>query len=305
MGLAIVLASGCPRDSLLVGTTPAAAQVDIRLRLRASCGFDTAQYDTGCLQALMLIIHAERGGNERRFCEPLETPPDNLQRLVFAGTPQLITGALAGDGEVWFELIGLHDKNPDGADAGVQALCDDADNFENQLFFGRSQRLDLGALQDGDAGAVLWEIPVDCRDCDEGCVQLGQPTCPINPISFCVPGTSSLTCERPCQNDQNCFEGAMQCVDESCDRTSVPYTGAFCDACASDDDCDPTGTLDPAMGGVQTFCVGLPGATTGLCAPRCPAQFCSNGSRCNRLGNRLRRIGAETSSTAVDAGPEP
>jgi hypothetical protein len=296
-----VASAGCERDPLAIGTTPSAAQVDIRLRLRPSCGFDTAQYNTECLQALLLIVHAQYGESERRTCEILESPPENIQRLVFAGAPQIFTGALTSDGEVWFELIGLHDKNPDLADAGPQALCDDYDNFDNQLFFGRSPPLDLGDLQNADAGSVLWEIPIDCRDCEMGCTQLGQPTCPTNPISFCVPGTASLTCERPCQDNQNCFEGAMTCVDERCDQDTVPYTGAFCAECVSDDDCDPTGTLDPELNGVQTFCVGLPGENIGLCAPRCPANFCPNGSRCNRLGNRLRRIGAEASQT-TDGG---
>lgn len=297
---------GCERDPLPVGTTPNPGQVDIRLRLRPSCGFDTAQYNTECLQALLLIVHAENGASERITCEVLEERPENIQRLVFAAAPQVVTGALASDGEVWFELIGLHDKNPDLADAGPQALCDDYDNFDNQLFFGRSETLDLSALQNADAGAVLWEIPIDCRDCEMGCTQLGQPTCPTNPISFCVPGTASLTCERPCQGDENCFEGAMECVDDRCDQDKVEYMGGFCTQCASDDDCDPTGDLDPdpVMGGVQTFCVGLPGENTGLCAPRCPANFCRNGSRCNRLGNRLRRIGVEASAT-TDGGSDP
>lgn len=284
----VLIAAGCP-EALDPGTRSDPVKLDLRLRLRTSCGFTTSDYDTQCLQALMLIVKTAAG--DKLHCRVLSNPPDDIQSLVFESTPLLNFGELTTTGPVTFQVRGLHNKNPELADAGP-AVCADYANFDNWLFFGEVA-FDLSALQAPDAGDVQLDIPVDCRDCDMGCQQLGQPTCPINPISFCVPGSANLTCEKPCETGDQCFERALDCDGQRCDQASAGLAG-FCRLCSTDDDC-------AGDGNVATFCVGLPGETTGLCAPRCPENRCPTGARCNRLGNRLSRIGY-TGPQSTDGG---
>lgn len=294
--------AGCP-DPPAPGTTPDPARLSIRLRLRQSCGFDIAEYDTSCLAAVQIELKKTLTGDlAGRGCAVLDTRPANLQRFLFDDEPHVSFGTLASEGEVIFEMRALHDKNLP-PDAGPELLCEDeGELFENWLIFGQSAPFDLGQLQDADAGVVVVDVPIDCRDCTAGCSQLGQATCPTNPISFCVPGSANLNCEKPCEEHEDCFEGALTCdVDAgTCIQASADVgRDYFCKVCTSDEDCLPLPDDDEGFFNFGTFCVGIPGEPTGICAPRCPQNPCAVGTKCNRLGNRLRRV----VPAPVDGGP--
>lgn len=298
----VVSTAGCP-NPLDPGTTPHPAELNLQLRLRPSCGFDTADYKTSCLAAVVVIVREPRdadgnkGDEIQRACGAFSSPPADLQTLVLSEDPYVTFGSLTTEGSVVFEILGLHNKaSPTEVDGGPLDPCADIDEADpsHWLFFGESaDPFDLGTLQDADASSAVVEIPVDCRDCENGCVQLGQPTCPVNPISFCVPGSANLTCEKPCSDPSDCFEGLLETCDEErqrCDQDSAE-PGGFCSYCTNDGDC---------LVNDGFFCVGLPGETFGLCAQRCPQNRCVNGTKCNRLGNRLRRI--DFASSPDDGG---
>ena len=273
--LAGALAACTGSDGELLDEPPPAGELSISLRFRPSCGFNLAQYETSCLSAVRLTARGENGTTTSR-CTNLADRPSNLESFVFTDEPAAQVQLLSNMGEVVFEVRGIHDKN---LDDGL-APCSRADEPSAWLFFGESEPFDVKVFEDRDAGPQSVVVPLDCRDCEGGCQQLGTQLCPVSPASYCVPGSASLTCEKPCANDDGCFEQTLSCdVDRGrCDQDSAP-PGGFCSECTSSADCD-TGY----------FCVGLPGEDVGLCAERCPLNRCKNGTKCNRLGNDLQLI---------------
>jgi hypothetical protein len=92
----------------------------------------------------------------------------------------------------------------------------------------------------------------------------------------------SFRCDKRCEDDGDCFEGARRCEGGVCDTREE--TGELCSPCNLID-----GVADGCNEGFA--CVGPPGATQGFCATSCPDTFCPDGTRCNRVGNNLAVIG--------------
>ena len=187
-----------------------------------------------------------------------------------------------------------------GTDAGVEPTvildrCAAADIVDNWLFWGESDPVDLAAL-DADGGSILVPVVVDCRDCAfeceggdcYGCQGLGVRSCPSRfPTSFCVPAVD-FRCDKRCTDDDDCFEGTLQCDLDAgvCDDSA--RTGGLCARCGRLDGV-PDGGVEGCAEGYS--CVGRPGATQGVCAPSCPDSFCRAGTKCNRVGNNLIIVG--------------
>jgi len=256
----------------------------IQIGTRQSCGFFSGlDYDTACMSAVYVAARAFPSGQvvyER--CITLDERAPTLGQLL-RGTPLLESGGLSTQGSVTLEVRGLHDVS--GGDQ-----CADPANSAAWLLWGESEPVDLAALgEDGGDGGVA-RIFVDCRDCAFdcaagdcfGCEALDSGTCPAElPLSFCVPGVS-FRCDKRCEDDNDCFEGARRCVGGTCDVREE--TGALCSPCRL--------VGDVAEGCIEGFaCVGPPGASVGFCAESCPDTFCPDGTRCNRVGNNLITIG--------------
>lgn len=260
------------------------ATLSVQLGTRQSCGlFSGLDYDTGCLAAVYVAARSVPSGLillER--CVVLDERKADLGQIL-RGAPLLETAGLSATGVVVFEVRGLHDAADVGADR-----CATANIVDHWLFWGESDPVDLATLND-DGGAIATRIFVDCRDCGFdcaagdcfGCQGIGE-TCPATlPTSFCVPGVA-FRCDKRCEEDGDCFEGARRCDDGTCD--TLDETGELCSPCVLNGD-----VVDGCNEGFA--CVGPPGATQGFCAMSCPDNFCPDGTRCNRVGNNLSIIG--------------
>jgi hypothetical protein len=264
------------------------AEVSLQLGTRQSCGiFSGLDYDTSCLSALHVVVRDVPGRNV--VLESCTTLSDRRNALgdIVRGAPVDRFGGLFAQGKVVFEVHGLHDKGDEGADR-----CADAAVVDRWLFWGESDPVDLGALDD-TGGAIVVPIFVDCRDCAYsdgcvgedcfGCAGLGSGTCPLDvPESFCVPGRN-FECGKRCTDTRDCFGGARACLPSGfCDTAAI--TGGTCSPCGLVD-----GVVEGCADGFT--CVGPPDATRGFCAESCPERFCVDGTRCNRVGNNLIVIG--------------
>jgi hypothetical protein len=294
---ALCAATSSCTDGSALPPDRSAIPVEVSVRFRRSCnGTDQQTYDTTCLAAVRLVARTE-GKNIVR-CETIDERPANLREFIRAETPYISFGTFTDRGEISLALQGLHDVRP-GEDGGVSDPCASGADESTWLFFGESKPVDLASFAVVDAGVTrkIIEIPIDCRDCTNGCETLGTPVCPVNRTSFCVPASENLTCEKPCADDDACFEQALTCDLDlgRCEQDSA-QPGEFCEACTSDADCDAEG---------EYSCVGLPTESVGLCARTCPRTQCPNGSICKQLFHNLRRIdGTPVDAGAADAGDD-
>lgn len=276
--LTLVVAGGCPTEA--VPRPP--VSLSLQIGTRQSCGvFSGLDYDTSCLSAVYVAV---RDFPSRQIvveqCTFLSARKAELGDIL-RGEPVVDLQGLSANRTVTFEVRGLHDKGDDGADR-----CADFFEDDHWLFWGESDPVDLAAVDD-KGGNLLVRVVVDCRDCAFacapgdcfGCQALGNGTCSAAlPDSFCVPGVS-FECDKQCNDDDDCFEGARSCLETGKCDTQEP-TGGLCSPCALVD-----GAVDGCGEGFT--CVGPPGSTQGFCAESCPQRFCVQGTRCNRIGNNL------------------
>lgn len=263
--------------------------LSLQLQTRQSCGiFSGLDYDTSCLSAVYVAVKDSAGVVVSERCTTLSARRAELGELL-RGDPVVDLGGLSTDKDaVVFEVRGLHDKGAEAEDPPVDR-CAEAENENHWLFWGESAVVDLREFDD-KGGNVLVPVVVDCRDCAFtcdagdcfGCAGLNTGTCPIElPESFCVPGVA-FECDKRCDDDGDCFDGARQCLATGrCDTREA--TGGLCSPCALVE-----GSVDGCGEGFT--CVGPPGSTQGFCAEACPQHFCVSGTRCNRIGNNLITI---------------
>jgi len=279
VSLLLLVLAACP------GAVPRpAVSLSIQIGTRQSCGvFSGFDYDTSCLSAVYVVVRdADTRTVLSEKCTNLTTRTPELGEIL-RGEPVVDFGGISTQGAAVFEVRGLHDKGEPGVDR-----CENVADDSHWLFWGESDVVDLGAL-DKDGGNALVRVVVDCRDCAFtcepgdcfGCFALGS-TCPLAlPESFCVPGVA-FQCDKTCNVDDDCFEGARTCLpNKRCD--TVEPTGGLCSPCAL-----IGGVVDGCGEGFT--CVGPPGSTQGFCAEGCPDHFCVQGTRCNRIGNNLITI---------------
>lgn len=293
-GVACVVAVVAVFSFVGVGCGPSTAEarppvsLSLQIGTRQSCGvFSGLDYDTSCLAAVYVAV---REPVTRQIvtekCTTLSPRKAELGEIL-RGEAVVDFSGISTTGSFVFEVRGLHDK---GAAAGVDR-CADADNDNHWLFWGESDVVDLAAFND-KGGSLLVPIVVDCRDCAFscpagdcfGCQALDTPACSADlPESFCVPGVA-FQCDKRCDVDDDCFEGARACLPSGFCDTRDP-SGGLCSPCALID-----GVVDGCGDGFT--CVGPPGATQGFCASSCPQSFCVQGTRCNRRNNNLFVIGS-------------
>lgn len=259
-------------------STPSRTPVPLSLQLvtRQSCGvLSGLDYDTSCLAALYVRVLDARRQQIHEECHVLDARPGELQEIV-RGSPLVTFAGLSANQTVTFEVRGLHDVLETGS--STENPCARTVSDDHWLFWGESAPVDLSSYQ-GKEGDVI-AVVIDCRDCtfdcgDQecfGCGGLGVADCPASfPPSFCVP---TGACDRTCEADANCFDGARQCVTGRCDVADVD--GALCAPCGGDVGC-----------GEGLACVARSTNGPGFCAPTCPDTPCPSGTRCNRLGNGL------------------
>lgn len=256
--------------------------LSLQIGTRQSCGvFSGLDYDTSCLSAVYVAV---RDFPSRQVvlekCATLSTRKAELGDML-RGDPVVDLQGLSANRTVTFEVRGLHDQAEAGADRCAASFDDD-----HWLFWGESDAVDLAAADD-EGGNLSVRIFVDCRDCAFtcsagdcfGCAALGSESCPAAlPESFCVPGVS-FECDKRCDSDDDCFEGARKCLASGkCDTQES--TGTLCSPC---------GLVDNVVDGCSEgfSCVGPKDSTQGFCAESCPQRFCVQGTRCNRIGNDL------------------
>jgi hypothetical protein len=253
--------------------------LSLGVRPKGSCDISPVLYTTECLAAVELTAIPEKG-EPQRSCHPLAQGERHatLADMLFADAPVVSLATATGRGRVVFQLRGIHDRGL----LQDQDPCAAAASARHWLFWGESAPVDVDA--EAEAGdAVHVTIPLDCRDCSRGCENLGTPQCPATlPPSYCVPFAAGYSCERRCDNDEECFEGALRCnedtgrCDPSAGEPSTLNTGGFCTPCREGSDCD-----------VGFSCVAAPNAGEGLCTRDCPLNRCVSGATCRRLGASL------------------
>lgn len=257
--------------------TPAAeprppVPLSLQLATRQSCGLLSGlDYDTACLAAVYVLVLDETKQALFEKCQVLDARSPDLRTLL--QEPIIDIGGLSSQGVVTFEVRGFHDVGAPGADP-----CTSPATTDNWLFWGESGPVDLAQYDDGD-GPPLIRIVLDCRDCANaddvfGCGGIRPEdtgTCgPELPDSFCVP---TVTCNKGCEDGDDCFEGARACIDDVCDVAVL--SGRLCSPCGG------------AVACADDFvCVEKPGQDP-FCAAPCPDALCPTGTKCNRRGNEL------------------
>jgi hypothetical protein len=251
--------------------------LSLQLVTRQSCGvLSGLDYETSCLAAVYVRVLDVARVPVHEECHVFSERPGELRELVRGGAV-LSFARLSTNEVVTFEVRGLHDVDlPDGQTP--EGLCARAPLIDERwLFWGESGPVDLAAYDDSKGALV--RIVLDCRDCTYSCGDLecfGCPgfgaQCPAEtPSSFCVPTTS---CDKSCEDADDCFEGARQCIGGRCDVAQL--TGGLCSPCGGGIACSDGLT-----------CVARAANQPGFCAPLCPDEVCASGTRCNRLGNNL------------------
>lgn len=253
-------------------------QLSLQLATRQSCGILSGlDYETSCLAAVYVRVFDETRTQIHEECRVLDQRPAELREML-RGEPLLRFAKLSTHQVVTFEVRGLHDVELDEGETAA-TLCQRPARTSHWLFWGESEPVDLRALDD-KTGAVI-PVVIDCRDCtfacgDQecfGCPGVGLPQCSADfPSSFCVPTAS---CDKSCDDDDDCFEGTRQCVEGRCDTSQV--TGGLCSPCGD----------GGASCGEGLTCVATTANEPGFCAPPCPDEVCASGTKCNRLGNDL------------------
>jgi hypothetical protein len=271
-------------------TPPAPArppvQASLRIATRTSCGdISTTDYDTSCMTALSILVRdAEASTVLASVCEVIE-PRNTLGEILFGDTLAQLSGVSANK-KVIVEIRGSHVLSEETADP-----CVAASDPANWLLWGESGVVDLAPADDNGEGVVI-PVVVECRDCEFalgcndigdcfGCAAMRNGVCPVAlPASYCAP--IDLDCARTCQTDDDCFGGARPCINNRCDVDLI--TGGVCSPCSKIAGEPPVG-CDASL-----QCVGRQGQSRGICAPRCPDEFCPSGTRCVRRGNGLQVI---------------
>lgn len=289
LAIAFTLLAACAPGSSGSEVQPPLS-LSLSLRPKSSCDLTPVQYTTECLAALEVVV-TPQSGEPQRTCVRLDEGQrfGTLADLLTTDEPTVRFATVTGRGPVVFQVRGIHDVRLGDADP-----C--AASSQHWLFWGESLPVDLNAQRVGDAIDVV--IGLDCRDCAGGCSGLDTPQCPrLMPPSYCVPFAAGYSCERRCDDDEECFEGAIACDLSSgrCDpeggEPETGDTGGFCYPCRDSGDCD-----------VGFSCVGAPNASEGLCARDCPLNRCPSGASCRRLGPNLVVFSGNGTST-IDDGP--
>jgi hypothetical protein len=272
------------------------AELALKFVLRQSCGNpDPLEYDTSCLHSVdFRVFDEERNTPVYSECRILDEVPTTMRALL-NGDPIIDFSRLSTNSKVSFEVRGLHGVGLEASER--QQLCANAVDNKQWLFWGESDVIDLSKYDQVDGGvSPLIDIVVDCRDCftddqDEcasgqcfGCLAIDEEitgVCPAEfPLSVCAP---AVRCGKPCDNDDDCFEGALDCVDERCVPYAEQETAGLCTPCVPGN-----GTCG------DLACVGEPGDATGFCAPLCPTVSCVDGTKCTRFGNGIVDLGDDT-----------
>ena len=270
--LIALVATACPQRPEPRPPVPASLQ----LATRQSCGvLSGLDYDTSCLAALYVLVLDQTKRALFEECHVLDARSPDLRTLLQEPIIN-VTGLSSRDLVVTFEVRGFHDVG------GAEDPCVSPATTDNWLFWGESEPVNLAEYDDGE-GPPLIRVVLDCRDCTDdndvfGCggivvadAGVDPGTCgPELPDSFCVP---TVACEKGCEDDDDCFEGARTCVDGTCDVDVL--TGGLCSPCGE------------AIACADDFvCVERPGQPS-FCAPPCPDALCPTGTKCNRRGNDL------------------
>jgi hypothetical protein len=280
LAFVVVLMCGCPT----VDPRPP-VQFSLQLATRQSCGvLSGLDYDTSCVAAVYVKVFDPTKRELFSECKVLDARSADMRALLSRDEPIISVRGLSATGTVTFEVRGFHDV---GA-APAANPCDEPNDNTNWIFWGQSDPVDLAEYDDGE-GPPLVRVVLDCRDCSAdvdgdqvfGCVGLHadvpdagpvDETCgPDFPPSFCVP---VVACDKGCESDDDCFQGARACIGGTCDTDVL--TGELCSPCG-----------DLIACGDNFVCVRKPGQDP-FCAPTCPGlDPCATGTKCNRLGNNL------------------
>ncbi|MFZ9886936.1 MAG: hypothetical protein ACO3JL_05480 [Myxococcota bacterium] len=288
----VLCAVGC--DAPEVPTTSPLA-VSVALRPRASCGASPLDYQLSCLAAVVLEVSEAKGQKSHAVCTLVDenTSLESLADLLTRDVPLVKLLTMADRGPFIFRMRGVHRQGL----TAEEDPCSASSASRHWLLFGESAPVSLANVTDD---AVEVAIGLDCRSCQSGCGGLVEGTCPARfPASYCVPYTPGFSCARRCDGDEECFEGALPCDNETgrCDPAGAAPggagTGGFCGGCLSSGDCDP-----------GFACVGARGATVGLCSESCPLQRCRNGATCLPLSADLVLLGAPAAGEAPGAPAE-
>jgi hypothetical protein len=206
-------------------------ELALQVATRQSCGvLSGLDYETSCLAAVSVRVLDDTGAALHESCELVKEPRPTDLRGILRGPSLFSFSGLSANRVVVFEVAGLHDKDLADGETPESLCANPAQRTGDWLFWGESDPIDLAAYDGASPPSPVIPIVVDCRDCtyacgDEecfGCLGLGEDheaQCSAEfPPSFCVPVVS---CDKACDDEDDCFEGARACVEGRCDVEQI------------------------------------------------------------------------------------
>ncbi|MBN2362023.1 MAG: hypothetical protein JXR83_21405 [Deltaproteobacteria bacterium] len=280
VGILALAIAGCQETP-----EPTAREILIRPLFKPSCRTVCGSTCLACVDALLVeATDAEGGTLVESQCQDIRGKWKTLCDLTIGTRITALTGVPTRT-PVVIKLWAYRNPAaplPDaGVDGGPQCTAPaESDPWSCQhsssdlMLWGRSRQTDLSP----DAGAQWIEVEVECRaGCD--CLDLGRKqSCPlVLPASACLSRSSdlrTLTCDKRCSSDQECFEGELRCnldagrCDPIVDNPTAPLP--FCARCQHASDCR------------DNVCVGYAreDGGYGYCARSCPDNACPRGASC-------------------------
>lgn len=291
---AAAVAAACP-PTPDVATTP--HEITVRLRFKASCGqFSATSYDASCLAAVRVEAVDAEDDVVAQACQRFDGDrPSTLGDVIFSDDVAVVMGGLSDHATVAIRVLGMQDFGTDP--------CAPVDTKE-ALFWGQSRLVDVARIG-ADGGSNVVDVPIECRDCEQGCdagtcrgcLVVENGYCPAErPLGFCVPEDG--LCARLCGDDDDCFEGQMDCDEIAHRCRPFDAQGGLCTQCELNDAGVPEGCTPPYE------CLGAtPTSRRGVCGAPC-AEFapCARGAKCVELLHGIFLVRQAPSILAVDAG---
>jgi hypothetical protein len=209
----------------------------------------------------------------RQHCEVLGSGVyTTLNELIARKEPLTMLEGVRARRNVRVEVRGYHALD------NVTPCSDVGGNSSNLIFWGSTDWLDLD-----DPSLTAVSVTLECRPrCD--CRFIDEGGCEAElEEGVCAPAPSLECSKERCREDDVCFGGRLDCVDQLCQPLS---DSDICAACTSGADCDSNICVHHTFSDTNTE------IDEQLCLEACPpvdgsAMSCPSGMSCKRLDGVL------------------